>query len=80
MKYPISPITERKKDGLWPLCYAEKLLKPQLSFSPPASEVIGKGDERKEEKNPGSFIQEELKGTGEEGGKRDQVLFIYFIL
>lgn len=79
MKYPISPIKERKKDGPWPLRYAEKLLKPQLSFSPPASEVIGKRDERKEEKKR-SFTQEELKGMGEEGGKRDQVLFIYFIL
>lgn len=78
MKYPISPIKERKKDGPWPLCYAEKLLQPQVSFSPPASEVIGKRDERKEGKK-GSFIQEELKGMGEEGEKRDQVLFIYFM-
>lgn len=34
MKYPISPIKERKKDGPWLLCYAEKLLQPQVSFSP----------------------------------------------
>lgn len=64
MNYPISPIKERKKDGPRPLCYAKKLLKPQLSFSPPASKVIGKRDERKEERG-------EKKGLSYERNSRE---------
>lgn len=77
MKYPISPIKERKKDGPWPLCYAEKLLKPQLSFSPPASEVIGKRDERKGKKKGLSY-----KRNSREWGRRvgKETKFYSFIL
>lgn len=79
MKYPISPIKERKKDGPWPLCYAEKLLKPQLSFSPPASEVIGKRDERKGKKRV--FHTRGTQGNGGGGWeKRPSFIHLFYFM
>lgn len=38
------------------------------------------GEKKKKKKGFLPFIREELKSVGVEGGGKDQVLFIYFIL